>query len=89
MPIRHWQEIAFYDPMNDCQAVRISGFSGHGEYWISEALTLPGKSRRAQREAALDRIEAAIERGDEPGEVRADTEAEQAVVDPVFDPTIY
>jgi len=69
MPIQHWDECRFYDPIQGCDAIRFSGHSGCGVYWISEPASPPGKSRRAQRERALDLIQVAIERGDAPGKV--------------------
>ncbi len=87
--MRHWETTRFYDPIADADSIRYSGFSGSGVYWISEPLTGAGKSRRAQRERLLDRISRAIERGDEPGEVRDDTDVELAVSDPLFDPSRF
>lgn len=90
LKMRHWDTVRFYDPITDADAMRYNGYSGRGVYWVSEALTGPGKSRRAQRERVLSRISRAIERGDAPGEVTVDeAETEQASADPVFDPTIY
>lgn len=70
MPLLAWQPFYYYDLVNDTEAVRYEGFSGHGSYWFAEALVPAGKSRREQKERILDRIEEAIERGDEPGEVK-------------------
>lgn len=70
--LRTWQTISYYDPIRDADAIRVSGFSGEGEYWVAEAKSPAGKSRRAQRERLLHLIEAAIERGDPPGEVKDD-----------------
>ena len=69
MTIRAWQETFWYDPINDRDSVRVTGFSGHGAYFLNQPLTPPGKSRRAQRQHLLELIDAAIGRGDEPGEV--------------------
>lgn len=70
MPLQHWQEQQYWDPMTAEQAIVVTGFSGHGAYWVKAPLTPPGKSRRVQREELLDKIEAAIESGAEPGEVK-------------------
>lgn len=70
MPLISWQQTLYFDPQIGADAIRYTGFSGHGSYWASEPMTEPGKSRRAQRDRVLDRIEAAIESGAEPGEVR-------------------
>lgn len=70
MPLQHWQEQNYFDPIIGEQAIAITGFSGSGAFWIKAPLTSPGKSRRAQREELLDKIEAAIESGAEPGEVK-------------------
>lgn len=89
MPIQAWTENKYYDPINDRDSVRITGFSGHGAYWISQPATSPGKSRRAQREHLLLLINRAIDRGDEPGEVAYSEPAPERVVDPIFDPDRY
>ena len=89
MPIQAWTETKFYDPINDRDSTRITGFSGRGAYWVNQPLTLPGKSRRAQREHLLNLIERAIARGDEPGEVAYAEPAPEKVVDPIFDPDRY
>lgn len=69
MPLTAYQQIRFYDPMLDCEAVRISGFSGRGEYWMKLPLDPSGRRRREQKEKALEAIEEAIASGCEPGEV--------------------
>jgi hypothetical protein len=69
MPLRTWRQYRFYDVTNDCDAVRISGFSGHGEYWVARPVAQGGKSRRQQLDEALDQIEAAIDAEAQPGEV--------------------
>lgn len=69
MPLNSWNAVYFFDPMMGEEAIRVTGFSGHGAYWVTESLTPSGKSRRAQRERVLRAITAAIESGDEPGEV--------------------
>lgn len=70
MPLRTWQTVNFFDPMTGEDAIMFLGYSGHGTFWIKESAVPAGKSRRAQRESALDRIEAAIDAGAEPGEVK-------------------
>ena len=69
MPLTAWSKTDYYDPSTGDMAVRYSGFSGHGTYWLTRPAVSGGKSRREQREWVLDLIERAIERGDEPGEV--------------------
>lgn len=72
MPLTAHQTLRFYDPRIDAEAIRISGFSGRGEFWIKQPLAPAGAKRRAQLEESLDLIEQAIEAGLEPGEVVAD-----------------
>lgn len=81
-----WNEIKFYDPINDRDSIKIIGYSGSGSYWVGQPLTPPGKSRRAQREHLLYLLEQAIKRGDEPGEVAY---AEPDLADPIFDPNQF
>lgn len=69
MAMTAWQQTLYYDPIRGCDAIRYSGFSGSGVYWVTEPVTEPGKSRRAQRDRVLAWLEIAIERGDPPGEV--------------------
>lgn len=88
MPLQ-WQETKYYDPINDRDSLRITGFSGHGAYWIAQPLTEAGKSRRAQREHLLNLIERAIERGDAPGEVAYVEPSMERVPDVFFDPDRY
>lgn len=61
MPLKAWNQILFFDPSIGEDSVRFQGFSGHGCYWISEALAPMGRHRREQRQRCLDLIEAAIE----------------------------
>lgn len=89
MPIKAWTETKYYDPTNDSDSLRMTGFSGHGAFWITQPLTLPGKSRRAQREHLLDLIEQAIGRGDEPGVVAYEEPAVERMRDRAFDPDQY
>lgn len=81
-----WQDTKYYDPINDRDSIRITGYTGFGAFWISQPLTLPGKSRRAQREHLLYLLEQAIKRGDPPGEVDY---AEPESADPIFDPNQF
>lgn len=81
-----WNEIKFYDPINDRDSIKIIGYSGFGSYWVGQPLTPPGKSRRAQREHLLYLLEQAIKRGDAPGEVDY---AEPELADPIFDPNQF
>lgn len=64
MPLRAWNKIEFYDMGAGGPAVRYSGFSGHGEYWIARPAPPAGKSRRAQRDWVLTLIAEAIEADD-------------------------
>lgn len=89
MPIKAWNETKFYDPINDRDSLRITGFSGSGAYWVNQPLTPAGKSRRAQRAHLLRLVEKAIECGAEPGEVAYSDPAPEKVVDPIFDPDRY
>jgi hypothetical protein len=69
---RH-QQVRFYDPHMDAEAVRISGFDDRGdEFWMKRRLAPEGALRRIQREEALSAIAEAIEAGLEPGEVIVD-----------------
>lgn len=65
------QTVRFYDPFTDAQSVRISGFSGRGEFWCNRPLPAAGRDRRVVLAAAIELIEQAIEQGLEPGEVVA------------------
>lgn len=89
MPLQAWTETKFYDPINDRESLRITGFSGFGAYWVNQPLTLPGKSRRAQREHLLHLIGRAIERDDTPGEVAYVEPTPERASDPIFDPERY
>lgn len=87
--MRSWTENKFYDVINDREGIRVTGFSGHGSYWVQAALTPPGRSRRAQREHLLRLIDRAITRGDEPGEVAWSEPTYERPINPVFDPERY
>jgi hypothetical protein len=69
MPLRAFQTITYYDPSLDGEAVKVTGFSGHGAYTVTLLKGAEGRERRQQKEVALDAIEDAIEAGDAPGEV--------------------
>jgi hypothetical protein len=70
--MRAYQQVQFYDPATDAQSVRISGFSGRGEFWCKRIIPKSGAQRREMLRAALDLIEQAIEQDLQPGEVVAD-----------------
>ncbi|HXJ61875.1 MAG TPA: hypothetical protein VNU68_34990 [Verrucomicrobiae bacterium] len=70
MPLTGWTKTLFWDPRTGEDAITYSGYSGHGTYWVTAPLAPAGKSRRAQKDEILDRIEEAIERNDPPGEVK-------------------
>lgn len=60
----------YYDPMQDCLAVRVSMCDRRGgEFWRIVAVE-PTRDYRARRDAALDAIEEAVVGGAEPGEVK-------------------
>jgi len=67
-----WQSVRYYDPSTDAVCVRISGFSGRGEFWCKRPLPAPGRARRLMVDEALSLIQQAIEAGLEPGEVTTD-----------------
>jgi hypothetical protein len=67
--LQSYQQLRFYDPFEDAESVRISGFSGRGEFWCKRIVPPSGAARRAMVAAALALIETAIEAGLEPGEV--------------------
>ena len=69
MPLVSYNTFRGYDPGADTDTIRIVGYSGHGSYWVTRPATGPGQSRRDQLNDALDLIDEAIDRGDEPGEV--------------------
>ena len=51
----------------DCQVSRVSGFDDHHqEHWL---VIETGRGYRDRRTAAVERIMASIEAGDEPGEL--------------------
>lgn len=73
MPVNAWNHWVYYDLPRDSDMICVTGYTGRGAYWIKAPLTPPGKSRRAQREDLLSRIDAAVERDDE--RIRAGHEA--------------
>jgi hypothetical protein len=69
MTIVAWSHWTYFDPMLNETAMCVTGYTGHGAYWIRAPLAPAGKTRRAAREEMLDRIRAAVEAGEQPGEV--------------------
>ena len=67
--LNSWRSWTYFDPLAGEDATCIIGYTGQGAYWVKVLLCPPGKSRRAQRDEMLGRIEAAIAAGDLPGEV--------------------
>jgi hypothetical protein len=61
MPILQYQTLRFYDPQLDAEAIRISGFSGRGEFWMKQPFAPAGRKRREQLAEALELIEEAID----------------------------
>ena len=62
-----WSERTFYSMDLDCQVSRVSGFDDHHqEHWL---VIETGRGYRDRRTAAVEKIMASIEAGDEPGEV--------------------
>ena len=62
-----WSERTYYSMDLDCQVSRVSGFvDHHQEHWL---VIETGRGYRDRRTAAVERIMASIEAGDEPGEV--------------------
>lgn len=71
MPFRQWQELSAFDPTQGEDMVTVIGHSGEGAYWIRTPLAPAGRLRRDQRQELRDRLEAALETGQPPGEVSA------------------
>jgi hypothetical protein len=67
--IRELTTFSYYDPRNDCEAVRLVAHTGHGTYWIAAPVGLPGRQRRERRAEMIDRLEHAILSRQDPGEV--------------------
>jgi hypothetical protein len=91
-----WNEVKWYDPINDRDSIKIIGYSGSGSYWVGQPLTPPGKSRRAQREHLLYLLEQAIKRdgrriaeGKSPIEMGEVPYSEPELSDPIFDPNQF
>ena len=62
-----WSERTYYSMDLDCQVSRVSGFDDHHqEHWL---VIETGRGYRDRRTAAVERIMASIEAGDEPGEL--------------------
>ena len=56
-----------YSPQHDREMVRLSMSDGRSEYWVE--IPAEGRQRwRVRKNAALDLIDDAIRRGDQPGE---------------------
>jgi hypothetical protein len=60
----------FYSPEMDTAAVRLSMADSRGREYYAILPGGSGKGWRERRDTALDAIEAAIEAGEEPGEVQ-------------------
>lgn len=65
----YYRVFRFYSPELDSEAARISMVDERNREYYRIVPAIGGREWREAREAALDRIEAAILRGDEPGEV--------------------
>lgn len=65
MPVNHWNTWTYFDPATADEAICLTGYTGRGAYWIRAPRTQEGKTRRAQREEFVARIEAAVHRDDE------------------------
>jgi hypothetical protein len=69
----------FWSPLLGSPAVRLSMVDDRGgEFYSIIAVDRSAKAYRAARDRALDAIEEAIYRGDEPGEVRHEERSEAA-----------
>ena len=65
----YWSEYRRYDVVRDCEVARLSMSDDRGgEYW-SEIVVGRISEYRKLRNEALDKIERAIVRSDQPGEV--------------------
>ena len=65
-----YQQIRFWSPATGDWCWRVSMANSHGHELFMIIDDGSGKERRARRAAALEAIQAAVERGDDPGEVR-------------------
>ena len=64
-----YREMRFWSPVLGCDAARLSMVDERGgEFWRVVPVS-GGKAWREARDRALDAIEDAVARGDEPGEV--------------------
>lgn len=64
-----FREHRFWSPIFGCDAVRLSMVDSRGSEFFKVVAAPEGKAYRQMREDVLDEIEAAVLRGDEPGEV--------------------
>lgn len=63
----NWQENTYWSIAQDCEMCRLSGFNEqHQEFFMA---ICTGRDFRERRHEAVLRIQAAIEDGNEPGEV--------------------
>jgi hypothetical protein len=68
--VTHYREYRHYSPTFGMNAVRLSMVDWHGgEFWRIIAIDGNAEKYREDRDLALDAIEDAIARGDDPGEV--------------------
>lgn len=65
-----FREHRFWSPLFGCDAARLSMVDDRGSEFFRVVPVVSGKGWREARDAALDEIESAIMRGEEPGEVR-------------------
>jgi hypothetical protein len=63
-------EFRRYSAIHDCEMVRLSVGDRHGREFFMMLPAAEGKRWRERRNQALDDIQAAIDQGCEPGEVR-------------------
>lgn len=76
-----YQQIKFWSPALGGYAWRISMPNAHGHELFMIVDDGTGRERRARKAAALEAIQAAIERGDQPGEVRVPADAWKRSID--------
>lgn len=85
--LRSYNQLTYYDPGLDGQAICYIGYSGQGSYTIRALLAPAGRKRRAQKEEMLVRLEVAIRADQPPGEVSMAGPLPETVDE--FDPGIY
>lgn len=88
MPLNSYQIIFHYDPGLDAEAICVIGNTGRGSYWIRTRKAPEGRKRREQKTELLARLAAAIEKGQEPGEVSMNDPLPESL-DDTFDPGVY